>query len=65
LVDFKEFGKVFVKHDLENDLSRHKIYTERDLDVPFSFPNTSFFQEKIAVFSHLGRASSGKNLSGP
>ena len=49
LVNFKEFGKVYVKNSLENDLEQLKILSKRDLDEPFVFPNHPVFQEKIAV----------------
>jgi hypothetical protein len=57
LVNFKEFGKVFVKYDLENDLYKHKIYKEEDLDIPFTFPNTAIFAERIAVYLASFRVS--------
>jgi hypothetical protein len=50
LVNYKEFGKVYVKNNLEHDLNRLKIMNEKELDVPFTFPSNPIFHEKIAVF---------------
>jgi 2-oxoglutarate dehydrogenase complex dehydrogenase (E1) component-like enzyme len=55
LVNYKEFGKVYVKNNLEHDLNRLKIMNEKELDVPFTFPSNPIFHEKIACF--LGEKS--------
>ena len=51
LVDFKEFGKKYVKNSLQSELSKLKAAREKDLDEPFTFPNHPVFQKRIAVFS--------------
>lgn len=50
LVNYKEFGKVYVKTSLDSDLEKHRIIDKKEFDEPFSFPNDSIFQEHVASF---------------
>lgn len=51
LVNFKEFGKKYVKNSVEHELNKLKEIRQKDLDEPFTFPNHPIFQKKIAVAS--------------
>jgi 2-oxoglutarate dehydrogenase complex dehydrogenase (E1) component-like enzyme len=64
LVNFKEFGKVYVNHSLENDLKINQIYNDKDIDTPFSFPSSSLFVDQIAVQVFLLRDSYHKKMNG-
>lgn len=64
LVNFKEFGKVYIKNKLDHDLFNNKILHDKRLDEPFTFPVSQTFQDKIAVMYELGRASLERNRSG-
>lgn len=65
LVNFKEFGKVYVKNKLDHDLINNKILHDRSLDEPFTFPASDIFTNKIAVTPHTLRASSARSSNGP
>lgn len=64
LVNFKEFGKKYVKNSVEHELNKLKEVRKNDLDEPFTFPNHPVFQKKIAVSLCLCRVSQQKKPPG-